>query len=520
MRPSATLTRPRAIVAVCLLSTLVLYGLSVSSAFPSTLASIAKKGDVETADYLRALAARLLVIGLAGWAIIQRGTWRLTDRAPRSSAQDLAKLRILTAFVLLVSTCWEHLPSLALVPDAARTPHGLSKLLYLIPGYGLLTHSALGLAILQSATIAALTAALVGWHSRVSAGLSALLYFAVAGLLREPSWPYHTGLIPIYLMAVLAFSRCGDAYSIDHWRSHRSPSEGERATYGWATFVWFSVLTLPYVEAGLSKLCNAGVLWWEPTNMRAILYMDSLNPMEFNFDLGLHLASAPDVLFAFLGIAGMFSEIAMALVFFSPLARRILPLAMIGMHVGILALQNILFFDLIFLLTAFYLVPWPTLELRTRATSPSRGRLLPSAPRWALALFTVMFVSWTFAIELFPLTAMQMYAKRRDAQVEYYRLLAEVDGRSIGEYDPTEIVPAVRDARYRRILRNCFEEQPQACDSFLATLHHELGTQRTGAEHRLIVEHRIWDFQQDPDDPAYGEAVNVRRYPSEGRASR
>ncbi|MEZ4249917.1 MAG: hypothetical protein R3B99_16925 [Polyangiales bacterium] len=70
----------------------------------------------------------------------------------------------------------------------------------------------------------------------------------------------------------------------------------------------------------------------------------------------------------------------------------------------------------------------------------------------------VALVAWTFAIELFPFTAMQMYSHKRDTGVvDYYRITAiDGDGRRTEER-PERVMPALRVGRYRRVLRACVE---------------------------------------------------------------
>ena len=55
----------------------------------------------------------------------------------------------------------------------------------------------------------------VGHGSRIVVPAAALCYLVMAGVLREYAWFYHTGLIPIYVLAVLSFTPCGDGWSLD-----------------------------------------------------------------------------------------------------------------------------------------------------------------------------------------------------------------------------------------------------------------------------------------------------------------
>lgn len=448
----------------------------------------------------------------------------------------LGFLRFSTAAILFVSVAWEDVAGTAELPASMRDSHGLFALVAAIPGFDSFTSDASALAAFRVITLGVLGAAALGAFSRVTVPLGALLYFVVASLMRQPTWPYHTGLVPLYAMTVLAFFPTGDGLSFDAWRAGRRHDRADRAShegaheptdagtdassralYGWGRFAWVATLALPYTEAGLSKLCNGGLLWWEPVNMRSVLYLDSLNPMEFDFDLGLVAAPLPDVFFAVLGLSAVIGEVVMVFVLFSRRVRLVAPAVMITMHLGILLLQNILFFDLIFMLAATYAMaffdrdggPW---DLRRRtvlepsiATSTPPPRVLPIA-------LGVALVAWTFAIELWPFTAMQMYSHKRDTGVvEYHRIIAIHDDGERHEERPEALLPALRDGRYRRVLRTCVDDvASDACHDFLTLL---LARREADGIVSYEVEHRRWDFMAEPDAGG-GDVVAVMRFPA------
>src|SRR4030095_6204650 len=134
------------------------------------------------------------------------------------------------------------------------------------------------------------------------------------------------------------------------------------------------MIALPYVTNGLSKLLGGGLLWWNPTNMRTNLYVDTLNPREYDWALSLHLTHAPDIFFSLMGLFALFSETFFGLVLFSRVARWIFPVAAIMMHIGIFLLQRILFFDLILLQLIFFDFTLIRKAIGSRLAS-KRGRL-------------------------------------------------------------------------------------------------------------------------------------------------
>jgi predicted DCC family thiol-disulfide oxidoreductase YuxK len=160
-------------------------------------------------------------------------------------------------------------------------------------------------------------------------------------------------------LIVLSFTPCGDGWSVDRlWKIYRGRTvpDGDRASpvYAWARYACWAVIAVGYVAVGLSKLVDGGLYWWQPTNMRRHLYMDTLNPREFDWALSLYLTHAPDILFSLMGIFTLVGETFFGLVLFSRVARRIFPIAAIMMHTGIFLFQRILFLDLILLQLVFF----------------------------------------------------------------------------------------------------------------------------------------------------------------------
>jgi predicted DCC family thiol-disulfide oxidoreductase YuxK len=90
------------------------------------------------------------------------------------------------------------------------------------------------------------------------------------------------------------------------------------------------------------------------TNMKHLLFEQTLYPRAGNWSISLSLASAPDIVFVVLGIAGSVGEVMMIWLLFSRIARRIYPALMIFMHIGIVFLMNIVFLDLMLILLVFY----------------------------------------------------------------------------------------------------------------------------------------------------------------------
>jgi predicted DCC family thiol-disulfide oxidoreductase YuxK len=270
----------------------------------------------------------------------------------------LGAIRALACFILLTNAIWEDLASTSLLPPEARKSMGLMNVLYWIPGSDALMMNASALAALQWITIGFLFFAMIGWRTKFSLPFAACSYFVMAGILRQYSHFYHTGLVPLYLIAFLSFAPSADGWSVDRivkvLRGRPVPASDTTAPiYGWGRYICWLIIALAYFTAALSKLTYGGVWWWDATNLRSILYHSSLDPMQFDWQLALHLEAAPDFVFAVFGLAALLGELLYPLVLVSPLARKVFPPLIFTMHVGIFFLQNILFFDLMLIQFVF-----------------------------------------------------------------------------------------------------------------------------------------------------------------------
>ena len=234
-----------------------------------------------------------------------------------------------------------------------RVLHGLPI------GFDAFLTSATSLTLFQRLTELLLLLGAVGWRTRVVIPLCALCTLVMQGILREYTGFWHQNLVPIYVLIALSFTPAGDGWSVDRllrlYRGLPVP-DAQRATpaYGWARYACWVPIALTYTSAGFSKLRADGFGWVSAINQKGLLFEQTLYPRAGNFSISLHLQQAPDFVFVFLGLAAVLGEALFIAVLFSRLARRILPALEILMHVGIVFLMNIVFFDLMLLLLVFY----------------------------------------------------------------------------------------------------------------------------------------------------------------------
>jgi predicted DCC family thiol-disulfide oxidoreductase YuxK len=316
------------------------------------------------------IAPQVLWAILAFWILSVLTTSQYFSRkiVGEATPGTLGAIRMWTCAILLITTLWDDLGSIAFLPLEYRVnvwapdwpSGGLMKVLHEVPiGFELFLTSESSLRWFQRVTELLLFLGVIGWRTRIVIPLCALCAFVANGILREYSAMWHQNLVPIYVLMVLSFVPCGDGWSIDRLRriyQGRSVPDAERASpvYGWARYACWVPIALTYASAGLSKLRFSGIGWMGATNMRGLLYEQTLYPRAGNHSISLHLAGAPDFVFVILGVTALFGEALFVTVLFSRTSRRILPAVGMLMHVGIVFLQNIVFFDLTLLLFIFY----------------------------------------------------------------------------------------------------------------------------------------------------------------------
>lgn len=276
----------------------------------------------------------------------------------------LGAIRMWTCVILLMTTLWDDLGTIALLPAEYRAQMGLMEVFRSLPiGFDRFTASETSLTAFQRATEVLLLLGAVGWRTRVIIPLCALFTFIMNGILREYSGFWHQNLVPLYVLVVLSFTPCADGWSIDRLRRLFQGRPVAEATtpsllYGWARYACWVPIALTYASAGFSKLRISGLDWISARNMKALLYEQTLYPRAGNLSISLHLVSAPDFVFVLLAVAAVCGEALFITVLFSRTCRRIMPAVGILMHIGIVFLQNIVFFDLTLLLLIFYDLTW------------------------------------------------------------------------------------------------------------------------------------------------------------------
>ncbi len=137
----------------------------------------------------------------------------IVNRVVPASAFALGAVRAIVSGTFLVSVLVTSFSALGALPVTILRPTGVMKLLPWSFYDRLLTPG--GMTLLKSVMLVSLLLSTIGLLSSVSTKTSLLLVVFYQGLVRSFGHYNHDEMIAVYCLAVLAFTPCGDAFSID-----------------------------------------------------------------------------------------------------------------------------------------------------------------------------------------------------------------------------------------------------------------------------------------------------------------
>jgi hypothetical protein len=216
--------------------------------------------------------------------------------------------------------------------------------------------------------VTSLLAATFGLLTRLTTKSSAILFLFYEGLLRSITHFNHDEMPAIYILFVLAFTPCGDGFSLDALRARPQPGEPARAglIYGYPILLMRALLAWSYFSSALIKLRVAGFGYLSPDNLPALAIENSLDNLHAtHFRAAFWLPQFREYLPPALLLVLLW-ELSFPLAIWSRRARIVIPAAGVLFHVGTLFLLNIFFpYHL-----AMYLVfvDWPAAARKLKRT--------------------------------------------------------------------------------------------------------------------------------------------------------
>jgi hypothetical protein len=249
---------------------------------------------------------------------------------------------------------------LALLPATIMRPTGAMQI-FSWRFYDVLLTPA-GMLTLKSLLLVSLLAATAGYKTSLSTKSSALLVLFYEGLLRSFGHFNHDEMPAVYILIVLAFSPCGDAFSLDKRAAVGGSPRRRGFIYGYPILLMRGLLAWSYFSSGLIKLRVNGLGYISADTLPTLAVTHSLDNLhDTRFQLAFLLPRYRELATLLVGLVLLW-ELSFPLAIWSRLARRVILTTGIVFHLGTLLFMNVFFpFHL-----AMYLVfiDWPAVARR------------------------------------------------------------------------------------------------------------------------------------------------------------
>ena len=242
--------------------------------------------------------------------------------------------------VFLLSVLFTSFSALGTLPPTILRPTGVMKLLPWSLYDQLQTPA--GMVTLKSLMVLSLLFSTAGFFTVVSTKTSLLLVLFYQGLLRSFGHFNHDEMVAIYCLAVLAFTPCGDEFSLDSVIGRKS---GQRPLWAYAYPILLMQLLLAwaYFSSALIKLRVAGFKYLSPDNLPALAIFHSLDNLhDTHFKLAFWLPQLKSYLPVAVAVI-LIWEMAFPLAVFWRRIRWVILGIGILFHLSTLFLMNIFF---------------------------------------------------------------------------------------------------------------------------------------------------------------------------------
>ena len=151
------------------------------------------------------------------------------------------------------------------------------------------THSFLDGVILKTAMILSLLFSTAGFLTIISTKTSLLLVLFYQGLLRSFGHFNHDEMLAVYCLVVLAFTPCGDAFSVDSWLA-RKKKERPHFAYAYPILLMQLLVAWTYFSSAIIKMRVAGLKYLSADNLPALAIFHSLDNLhDTSFRLAFRL---------------------------------------------------------------------------------------------------------------------------------------------------------------------------------------------------------------------------------------
>lgn len=289
-----------------------------------------------------------------------------------SSAFALGVVRSIVHGTFLISIIFTSFAALGSLPVTIMRPTGMMKLLPWSLYDQLISPP--GMLIFKTAIVVSLLFSATGFLTAISTKASFLLVLFYQGLLRSFGHFNHDEMLAVYYLAVLAFTPCGAAFSIDAVL-RKTRRERPAFAYAYPILLLQLLMTWTYFSSALIKLRVAGVGYLSPDNLPVLAIFHSLDNLhDTDFKLAFWLPQIRPVLPFAVGLVLIWELVFPLAVFFRRVRWWILAFGVV-FHLATLFTMNIFFPHHLAMYLIF--VDWDSLASKVLSHSPralARGK--------------------------------------------------------------------------------------------------------------------------------------------------
>ena len=264
----------------------------------------------------------------------------LIDRVVPRSPFALGVVRSIVHGTFLISILFTSFSALGSLPPTILRPTGVMQLLPWSFYDQLQTPS--GILILKTLMVSSLLLSTIGFGTVISTKTSLVLVVFYQGLLRSFGHFNHDEMIAVYFMVVLAFTPCGDAFSIDS-RLRKTLKERPAFAYAYPILLMQLLLAWAYFSSALIKIRVAGMKYLSADNLPALAIFHSLDNLhDTSFKIAFMLPQVKQYLPFAVALVLIWELLFPLAIFFQRLRWWILGIG-VAFHIATLFVMNIFF---------------------------------------------------------------------------------------------------------------------------------------------------------------------------------
>lgn len=304
----------------------------------------------EVSSYTNRMILLGVIFSCCCWLILRNKAKKLREFLfKEDAAVNLAVLRIvLVAYILFTNFPSIALQTAKLGSDAVVPPPGWASVIDIIPISPEFVFGA-GLAFVISGIFA-----LIGFYSRISLFVMAVLGIYVMGI------PQFFGKIDHYhilwhVLLLLPFTPCGDALSIDQWRSSEKIDK-RSIQYGFPLKIIMILIGISYLFPGIWKFVFSGFEWAFSENLKYKLHSSWLGEPE---SVPLLRIDRYAFFYQTAALITLITELGFIFALFFRKTRVLFVFSALLFHISVYYFMGISFFSLMILYVVF--VDWDKL---------------------------------------------------------------------------------------------------------------------------------------------------------------